>query len=267
MKMFKALIAGTLAAILILASSVAVLAQNPSAVTGTGTILAPIISVTLPAAPAVRINPFLIANLPEISSPTLVVANRSNVNVHVAMRVGPHAIGGEVTFRENDTWPDGNTDRVVHMEIEFATGNAPVLTNGANANALRDAEWTFPAAGDDHIESIYEAVATVGTGANLVGSGGHVYHLVLGPAAISIAANGNISVDNSANMTNYQTAAFRFTGDLNPEATGWAANQVSARMVFTVTPLVPAQVEADSDFMEALAELHATVNNVYTDAP
>lgn len=211
----KSLVASTLAVAMVLSSAAVVSAQNPSSLTGTGVIQQPIISVFLPTAPVVTINPFGVggATAPEISSPIYIVANRSNVPVNVTMRVGPREQPAErpAVFAQDAEAFEAiagnatNVTRTVLLNIEWFTNvsdlgfrlinsaNAAAMVSGptgTGANVVPGVVWNFAdgAAGARHV--VYETITTAGTGAALTATGGEEFHLRLGPANYTLGGTG-----------------------------------------------------------------------------
>lgn len=267
MKRFKKLVAVGLSAAMVL-SATAVFA-NPAAthLQGTGAVLNPTFAVLLPAVPVVTVNPMRLGSttaawVPQITSPWYAIANRSNVPIHVEMRVAPHTVAAAAnaaTFAENqaglDTLIEETADvRAALLQLQFAgaapSGDLPAST--ANAAVVSGLAWTVAAA-DPHRVALH----TPATGAAAAMEGGHVVEFLLDAQAL---VDGGIVVAPGP-MTANQLTAYSFTGAVNPAAT-WAANQVTARVVFTITGIAPTHYAAIVTDAEPVAGAHRVFEDV-----
>lgn len=302
----KSLVASTLAVAMVLSSAAVVSAQNPSSLVGTGTIQQPIISVTLPAAPVITINPFGVggATAPEISSPVYIVANRSNVPVDVTMRVGPREQPAtDRAFFAVDAEAFGAIDddsRTVLLNIEWFTNvtdegnrlinsaNAAAMVSGptgTGANVVPGVIWNFAEGAAGARSPVSTPIVTAGAAAAMTATGGELFHLRLGAANYTLGGTGTligtqVHANTEANrllgggnavtdstlhhMNQNQFVAFRFGGELNPDAPNWAPNTVAAQVVFHIRALTPAGVLADIGTDPGDLEAVNNTYNVYT---
>lgn len=216
-------------------------APVPALLTGTGTVTNPTFSVLLPTAPVIRLNPLQLGSegqniMPQIDSANLVVANRSNVPVRVQVAVGTHTVAApnNAHFVATSTAIGGfGTSRAAFLTVRWATGAAlsgTFLGNTPIATLQNAADWGFQTTG-----SAITSSGAVMTASNVESV--HTFYMLLAAQHTTVNA-GVVTISAGAIMADEQYTAFRFGGAVNPSAT-WAANQVAARVVFTVTALAP----------------------------
>lgn len=221
------------------------------ALVGTSSVLEPIVTVLLPTAPAIRLNPLQVGGTtanpqPRIWSPWYVIANRGNTPVDITLGVTPR-IAGTATLVANAGLATPNNDNATAW-LNVTWSNAPTgtaaRTNAQTAVQLQGLPWE---AGTG------TAVQTLGTAGEAV-----THRIRLDARAHTFNEVTGVTTWGAPNMTTGQYVAFALRGEINPRATwgtGATANTVTADLVFTITPVSPV------GWVPALAE-HTAVDGV-----